>query len=362
MANNMYLRFASQRTVLIAVFVICFLALIASFRALPSSSSLPLQGHPISQQNPTNAQGAAKSGKSRCDALPQAKDTLIIVKTGANEVYEKLATQLLTSLSCYQKSDILIFSDLAQRIGDYEIHDALANVTEAVKKDSKDFDYYRTLQEYNANLQDVSTLRKEFGKEAWNLDKFKFLHMLEKTWQMRKGKKWYVFIEADTYLVQSNLVPWLKKMDHTKPWYLGSPTYVGNDAFSHGGSGYILSGEALRMFADGDEGIAQRYDEKVKGELYGDLALMKALRDKKVKFTAKWPMLQGEKPSSLPFGQGPDNGSRHWCQATVTMHHVNSDEASKIWEFEGKRKDVGVCHIPSIQLSMHTTKANNLPP
>ena len=354
MANNMFLRFATHRAGLTVIFVICIFALLASFRTLPSSSSssapqVPIHNDGAPKHNtpssspptlppttPTNTQS-----NPRCDSLPQIKDTLIVVKTGANEVYEKLPTQLLTALECY--SDILIFSDLEQKIGHYDIHDALADVDPEVKKTSPDFEYYRTLQEYKANRQELAALKEKSGQAAWNLDKFKFLHMLEKTWKMRKGRKWYVFIEADTYLVQTNLLLWLDKLDHTKPLYMGSPTYIGGDAFSHGGSGYILSGEALKKFADGDEGIAQRHDKEMGKEQFGDYALMKALKEKGVEFTKVWPMLQAEKPSALPFGPGPDNGIRHWCQPIVTMHHITSDEASRLWQFEGTRKDISVC-------------------
>lgn len=249
----------------------------------------------------------------------------------------------MTALECY--SDILIFSDLAQKIGHYEIHDALDNVSEEVKKTSPDFEYYRLLQEYKENRQEVASLKEKSGKAAWNLDKFKFLHMLEKTWKMRKGRKWYVFIEADTYLIQTNLLLWLDRLDHTKALYMGSPTYIGGDAFSHGGSGYVLSGEALRKFADGDEGLAQRHDADMVNEQYGDFALMKALKEKGVEFTKVWPLLQGEKPSTLPFGPGPDNGVKHWCQPVVTMHHITSDEVSRLWEFEANRKDVSVSSL-----------------
>lgn len=338
--NIMLPRFASQRVVVIVIFVICFFVLAASFHGLPSTEA-SLRGDPDTPVQHPQAPTAWKPNP-RCDALPAIKDTLIVVKTGANEVYEKLPTQLLTALECY--SDILIFSDLAQQIGHYVIHDALDNVTESVKQ-SVDFEYYHTLQSYKENRQDLAKLKETSGKAAWNLDKFKFLHMLEKTWKMRRGRKWYVFIEADTYLVQTNLLLWLAKMDHTKPLYMGSPTYIGGDAFSHGGSGYILSGEALKQFADGDEGIAQRHDKGMVGEQFGDYALMKGLKEKGVEFTKVWPMLQAEKPSALPFGPGPDNGAKHWCQPITTMHHITSDEASRLWEFEGKRKDPRVCNV-----------------
>lgn len=369
----MFHRFGTQRVVLSVVFVFCILALLASFRSLPhQGASIPEVLHhqtkPAGQDSTTRPKSpppAADASQSkvhpnRCDAFEDLlQDTLIIVKTGANEVYEKLPTQLLTTLACYE--DLLIFSDLEQRIGPYEVHDALDNVTESVKSNAVEFEYYRTLQAYRKDRQEIGLLKDKMGKSAWNLDKYKFLHMLEKTWKMKPGRKWYVFIEADTYLVQSNLLLWLKQMDYTKPLYLGSPTYIGGDAFSHGGSGYILSGKALEMFAKDDDGIGQRYDEKMKSEGFGDHMLMKALKDKGVEFSKVWPMLQAEKPSALPFGAGPDNGVRHWCQPIVTMHHITPDETSRLWEFEGERKDLKASRPVTFSV-YHTNSPEATPP
>ncbi|RFU27329.1 hypothetical protein B7463_g8995, partial [Scytalidium lignicola] len=302
----------------------------------PSSSSSP------SPSSTTTNDATYKSGPldiAKCGDFPNAKDVQIIVKTGANEIYEKFPTQLLTELRCYD--DLLVFSDLEQDVGPYHVYDALINVTDSVKQSSSDFDYYRLLQEYKETGQDIAALRPTSGSGAgWNLDKFKFLHMLEKTWALRPERKWYVFIEADTYLVRSNLLLWLQRLDPSKALYMGSPTNVNGDSFAHGGSGIILSGVALAKFAKDKPGIAPKYDEKLLSLAYGDQMLMKALADVGVDFTKVWPMLQAEKPSTIPFGAGPDSGTRHWCQPIVTMHHITSDEASAIWRFEQQRPDM----------------------
>ena len=275
---------------------------------------------------------------SRCDALSNPPDTVVVVKTGANGIYDKVPTQILTALYCYD--DLLFFSDLGQQLGPYSIHDALANVTGSVKMNNPQFDYYHMLQQYHKDGRNIGALRQKTGDAAWNLDKYKFIHMLEKSWKLRPNRKWYVYIEADTYLVRSNLRLWLDRLDPTEPLYLGSPTYVNGEAFSHGGSGFVLSGVSLSQFANGDESVAARYDEMMKRERFGDYVLMRALRDKGVDFRPAWPMLQGEKPFTIPFGPSLDNGVRHWCQPIVTMHHITPDEASQIWAFEQQRQNV----------------------
>lgn len=47
--------------------------------------------------------------------------------------------------------------------------------------------------------------------------------------------------------------------------------------------------------------------------------------------SAKWPTINGEKPSTLPFGP------KQWCHPIATMHHMNSEEISEFWEFEHRR-------------------------
>ena len=329
---NIMLRLSSpQRNVLSVFFVFCLVAAVYSlgYGYFPSQHS---------KADPFRPQAPSTLADGRCNALSNFPDTVIIVKTGANEIYDKVPTQILTALHCYE--DLLFFSDLDQQLGPYSIHDALANVTESVKLNNPQFDYYRTLQQYYKDGQDIGALRAETGNAAWNLDKYKFLHMLEKTWKLRPNRKWYVYIEADTYLVQSNLRLWLDRLDASKPLYLGSPTYLNGEAFSHGGSGFILSGTSLSQFANGDEGVAARYDEMMQRESFGDFVLMRALKNKGIDFSAAWPMLQAEKPSTIPFGPGPDNGVRHWCQPIVTMHHITPDEASQIWTFEQQRRNV----------------------
>ena len=339
MATYPLSRLSTRRLVSSIIFVLCLYALTAS---LPSQFVLFPSYHPESTSDDSIDN---LKPEHRCDAFSNSADILVVVKTGANEIYEKLPTQLLTALRCYD--DLLIFSDLDQRIGSHHVYDALDNITEATKLDNADFDYYHTLQEYQRFGQDVSPLKEEAGKAAWVLDKYKFLHILVKTWNMRPGRKWYIFIEADTYLVRSNLMLWLERLDSSQPLYLGSPTSIRNgvglkhEPFAHGGSGIILSRGAMSRFVEGDPGVAARYDEGTRHEGLGDFVLMKALHDKGIKFSKRWPMLQGEKPATIPFGTGP-GGKGQWCQPVVTMHHVTPDEMSTIWRFEEQRLDIKV--------------------
>lgn len=271
-----------------------------------------------------------------CAKFKYPKDLVIVLKTGANEVYDKVPTQLLTSLSCYR--DILVFSDLEQRFGGYHVHDALENVPMTVQRGNAEFNYYYKLRHYKKHGKDVGKLRETDGTAAWELDKYKFLHMMEDTWRLRPGRKWYFFLEADTYLVQSNLFHWLRRMDSSKLHYYGSHAYH-KAPFAHGGSGFLLSGVALAKFVKGDHEVIDRHDELMKQEPFGDYVLSQALVAKGVNLTNAAPMLSAEKPTTLPFGPGPAGIDSHWCRPIVTMHHITPQEASSLWELEQYRPD-----------------------
>ena len=262
------------------------------------------------------------------------------MKTGATESYDKLPTQLLTNLQC--ADDFLIFSDLDQQIGRYKIHDVLEKVNDTIK-DSDHFELYRAQKEYQKANQDIHGLKDDLSgslhEHGWTLDKYKFLHMLIDTYHMRPDKKWYVFVETDTYVVWSNLLQWIDKhLDATKSLYLGSPAALGSQIFAHGGSGYILSGVAMHDFIGRNPGMVEEFDATVKDSCCGDAHLAKFLEEKgNIKVTAVWPMINGEKPNTLPFGP------QHWCQPVMTMHHMTPEEVSTFWQYEQQRPNIAVC-------------------
>jgi hypothetical protein len=85
-------------------------------------------------------------------------------------------------------------------------------------------------------------------------------------------------------------------------------------------------------FVGKHDGVADVWDERARHECCGDYVFAMALKnitDLEVKQV--WPTINGEKPSTLPFGPS------HWCHPIVTMHHMNSEEISSFWEFESRR-------------------------
>lgn len=310
-----------------------------SARPSPVQESTTTSTTPTPTPTPTSTYGST-SPDLRCEAFPDQGDILLVVKTGATESYDKLPTQLLTNLQC--ADDFLIFSDLEQQIGRYKIYDVLDKVNDTIKE-SDHFELYRAQKEYQKDHLDIHGLKDDLSgslhEHGWTLDKYKFLHMLIDTYHMRSDKKWYVFIETDTYVVWSNLLQWIDQhLDASKALYLGSPAALGSQVFAHGGSGYILSGVAMHDFIGRNPEMVEEFDATVKDSCCGDAHLAKFLEEKgNIKVKGVWPMINGEKPNTLPFG------TQHWCHPVMTMHHMTPEEVSTFWQYEQQRPNIAVC-------------------
>ncbi|KAF5673304.1 hypothetical protein FHETE_3428 [Fusarium heterosporum] len=268
-----------------------------------------------------------------CDGFPNTDGIMLVMKTGATEAFTKLPAHLLTSLQCLD--DYLLFSDLDQQIDKYQIYDVLKDVKEDVRKGRKEFDLYKAQNDCPISQQYCTADMKE----GWNLDKYKFLHMVEKAWEMRPNKEWYVFAEADTYIFWSNLAHFLRnKVNGTETPYVGSVAMLKGKPFAHGGSGYIIHGDTMKKMVDIPD-LAHKYDLMAHHECCGDYLMSLAVMETGKKVKQAHPMFNGEKPVTLPFGNS------HWCEPLLTMHHMNPEEVSDAWHFEQTRQKKGIVQI-----------------
>jgi hypothetical protein len=269
-----------------------------------------------------------------CEGFPDTRGVLLVMKTGATESFAKIPTHLLTSMQCLP--DFLIFSDLEQQIGKYHLENVLDRVNDTIRKSHREFALY-SAQASCPVSQDACT---EGVAGAWDLDKYKFLNMVERTWEKRPDMDWYVFAEADTYIIWYNLVVWLREHAPEGEAYIGSVAMINNQPFAHGGSGYVVSGAMMKKMVESIPGIAARYDERATHECCGDLLFSMAVQEAGGKVKQAHPMFNGEKPSTLPYGPG------HWCEPLLTMHHMNPEEVSMVWQYEQTRTNKTVSQPP----------------
>jgi hypothetical protein len=264
-----------------------------------------------------------------CRDIPGADNVMVLLKTGATELYQKLPSHFLTTFKC--TPHFMIFSDLAQDFGDYPIYDAIADVGEEYREQDADFELYRKLQQYQREGQDTSQLQ---GNEGWKLDKWKWFPMLHKAFIAAPNNiEWSVVIEADTSISWTNLLQFLKTMDPNKAYYLGAQNVIGDQKFAHGGSGVIISRKTADLLeAKREDEGRDLYDRDwariISGACCGDEVIARALDEIGVHLTPSWPLIQGETLATL------DWTAKHWCSVAISWHHVTSIELDALWQFE----------------------------
>lgn len=282
-----------------------------------------------------------------CSNLEGANDTLVVLRTGSTEIDDRLLVHLSTSLRCF--SQYLIFSDLEEHYHGEHIIDALSSVSDDIKASHEDFEIYRRLQHHGRAILDPSELSgspEEFEKMSgnaqnpgWKLDKWKFMPMINRTMHEHPDMKWYVFIEADTFLLWSMLLQYLSLLDHTKPYYLGAGTCLGEHLFAHGGSGFVVSQPAMRQVTQHYTVHKAEIEALTDREWAGDYVLGKTFNDAGVPCTDAWPHFQGDYPGLVAYAgpdgrYGPAASLREWCVPTISYHHMSLGMIRRLWDFE----------------------------
>lgn len=202
---------------------------------------------------------STNNSRTDCAHLQGAGDVYVLMKTGAGEARRRVPTHLNSTFRCIPH--YAIYSDLEDEVEGQHIHDCLDDLPRNVYHDYPEFDVYRALKEFQKEgNNDYGSLMQNNGHEkedapGWKLDKWKFLPLLDKA--LEREAKWYFFMEADTYVVWSNLLQWLQTFDESKPWYLGGPSWFGDHIFAHGGTGYALSRAAVEVVTEAIHRCAQ---------------------------------------------------------------------------------------------------------
>ncbi|KAG2420552.1 hypothetical protein HFD88_000164 [Aspergillus terreus] len=286
---------------------------------------------------------------TRLCPLRELDDVLVVLKTGATESQTKVPVHLNTTLRCVPH--FAVFSDYDERIAGVRAHDILRDLAERVKVAEPEFELYRRLRARGreALLQDQQgDHQNEEGDEhtvsdggagqgmgkqdnaGWRLDKWKFLPMLDGALRERPTARWFVFVEADTYVVWPNLAAWLARLDPARAYYLAAPMASGDEVFGYGGAGIVLSQAAVRKVVEESRG---QVEERTKAHWAGDAVLGRALADADVPLVWASPMLQTERVWEVDeLGAGADDGP--WCYPAVSYHHMTVADIEAMWAFE----------------------------
>jgi hypothetical protein len=277
-----------------------------------------------------------------CRKLEGGEDVLVVMRTGATEIKDKLPVHLNTTLQCY--NNYVIFSDYEEDFEGHHVYDLLAGVEGSVKEHHPDFALWRRLRAMGRGSLDDSELSGAISEDSgatgkqenhgWKLDKWKFMPMAVRTLELYPDIAWYTFLEPDTYIVWSNLLDWLHTLDPTEPLYFGSEVQIGPDVFAHGGSSFVISNPALRKVAKLYQDNAADWHALTSAHWAGDCILGKALAESGTPLTWSWPMFQGGNPHTMDFKESKRDGRDLWCAPAISYHHLSPSEIASMFAFE----------------------------
>jgi hypothetical protein len=276
-----------------------------------------------------------------CERFPASifETVQVVLKTGMTDDPKRLLTHLDTVTKCIP--NLLIVSDHDDLVKGRKIYDVLAGLSASYQEHNPDFETYHTQKK----LKESGNITEYNTEEGWKLDRFKFLPMIHKAFDMSPQAKWFVFIETDTYIFWDNLFRLLLHFNSSVPMYMGSPLHGNHDGedyiYAYGGSGIVLSNAASRvllerkMDSDGVYIEDELYDQEkwmgmIKNSTYGETILGYALQKKAgVKLSGFYPMFHPLSPEALKFSE------ENLCTPIISMHKFWSEKVYEtLWSWE----------------------------
>ncbi|KAH7328885.1 family 31 glycosyltransferase [Stachybotrys elegans] len=240
-------------------------------------------------------------------------------------------------------------NDTDARMLGVDVHDAIRLVMEsdigARMQDHHRFRKYRTLQEA-VDVQDEAKAERLGQSFGWELDALKFIVGLELIYRQMPNKKWYIILDDDTYLITPTLQLLLSHLDPREPQYIGNAVGDFKGRFAHGGSGILLSGEAVRRLFARPDVVARAYADSL-DETWGDRLVATTLQKLGIYLDERYShYFNGEPPEITRIA--PDrfcspllsfHGLRHaGAMQAVGRALVNVDKPvlwSQLWRYFG---------------------------
>lgn len=338
-----------KTVILVTICLLLTMVILLQDRYPSPSSSSSATRTPSAATTATNTaatmQGSSSSSTTtsmqNADAYRLEDDLVLITKVGSATVHKRLLIHLAEqSISNLYIPNRLYVSDYPLQLttpttDNITFFDALANVSSTISG----LDEFKSLRgelkaliESNQDLDDMSA--KDGG---WKLDKYKFLPMVAEAWRRFPGKKWYVVVEADTFLFYNQLVRWLSTLDASQQYLLGHPTFCDYDGkstmFTHGGSGIVLSQGIMQASFGADQEFEHSHDDLIQKSAFGDALLSKSIYDSPQVHLTELSPEGGEKfnsdpPRVLKFTRN------NWCSPIMSFHHITPTDAAHLYDFQ----------------------------
>jgi hypothetical protein len=210
----------------------------------------------------------------------------------------------------------------------HHIHDVLSGVSARMKDSAPEFKFYRDLHDNQASLNTFMRENAHYQQDAWHLDKWKFLPLEGRALLVKPDARWFMFMEADTFLVWSNLLKWVAQLDWARPCFLGLTVTMEGQLFAYGGAGWLLSRPSIQRLTQHMASQNDNYEGFTNKTSYGDLILGHVLEQAGIRLTGAWPLIQRETPSTMEYTKDL------WCYPVITFHHVDALDIGSIWDLE----------------------------
>ncbi|ORY16886.1 hypothetical protein BCR34DRAFT_475643 [Clohesyomyces aquaticus] len=263
---------------------------------------------------------------------------VVSVKTTAMDAYTAVPPRLVLTKTEYYDT-LIVMGDLAMEIGAFHVEDVLGRFDNKVMQHNPDFERYRKQLAFARSRRKLEWLREaDAHKEAEirsKLDKYKWLRMVGRAWELRPDRVWYVFADIDTYLVRPNLLAWLGQYDAEKPYFFANPPDMTSDApFGFGGTMFVLSVAAMRELLRERKSVVPDWDSRISDYASGFEVLTSALSTE-INLTVSGSIsgISGMHPGTIPYSPSL------WCEHVIAMHNVPAELASDIWRLEREREE-----------------------
>ncbi|OTB18569.1 glycosyltransferase family 31 protein, partial [Daldinia sp. EC12] len=273
-----------------------------------------------------------------CLASDFQNDVLVVLQVDATDIYKKLPIHFETVLRCVP--NYVIYSDTEAIIEGHYIYDFLNQVNDTLRSTIFEFELYNRLRTNARPRQKYQTSQLGGGLELAYARRlryqWKLLPMAERALQYRPQAKWFVFLEADTYMVWQNVLEWLARFNPEQAYYFGSGTYVGDDLLPSENLGFAFSRHAIEEIAEYWRGYQTKWHQYPNKQWAGDITIRHALQRVRSSIVPTLPYLQVNSLSSIDWAAlGPNEQSG--CPAPMTFHHMTEEEFTIMWKFEQER-------------------------
>ena len=131
-------------------------------------------------------------------------------------------------------------------------------------------------------------------------------------------KKWYIILDDDTYMIPASLELLLTHLNPNEPHYIGNAVGDFKGRFAHGGSGVVLSGQAMRLLFSRQDVVAASYQASL-DETFGDKLVATTLQKLSIYLDERY---------SHYFNGEPPAVTRMWsdrlCAPLMSFHRVRN--------------------------------------